>query len=385
MLRNRVTSHTGKRNGSLVPRTRGSNVPSASADQCPIIRQRQQTRLLAYYSPKPQKFCGAFSKATRIQKQPPYSNRGVTRPPQYPTSWLYSSIKRGTMKITKHLDWISVTFPAEVKPTDVFPALEWGYAGEGVHGYRTKHIDALTGAIAFSDGHTANMGMHIQLSGSVLSELRETMGGTDAGIMEHLTNYNGLCSRVDLALNIHGGKTTPATLFRAFKAGNIKSTARKCSYIKGYENGITGMTFYAGNRQSDRFFRAYDKNAESKITSMDAWLRLELELKRVWARGAQGAVKEHGVSAVVNAQFNDFMQWSNEEYTTALQGDSAPIDEHGRQPTNTEKWLMEQVSVALARVCVAKPGFLAQFMQRVRQEIDSLNYRRSQTGFDTNP
>jgi hypothetical protein len=286
------------------------------------------------------------------------------------------------MKVTKHLDWISVTFPSEVTAKVVFPLLEWGYAGEGIHGYRSKYIDALTGAVCFADGHTSNMGTHIQLSGSALSELRNTMGATDQALMQHLTDYNGKCSRVDVAINIHGGKLTPASIYRAYRSGHVKSSVRKTAFIKGHEQGVEGMTFYAGNRQSDRFFRAYDKNAEQKIVNIDAWLRLELELKRLWALGTQGAVKEHGVSAVANAQFADFMQWDNGEFITALQGESAPIEEFGRKQTNTERWLMETVSVSLARLCVSKTGFLAEFMARVRQEMDILKRKGSTGGLD---
>jgi hypothetical protein len=267
-----------------------------SDEQTLVLRQRNKVPLTCLTASEEQGVALAreetcFLKSDQLQKEPPYSNRGVTNPLQRPLLALTVSINGCKVNFQKHIDWISVTFPADIKPTDVFPLLEWGYAGEGVHGYRTKYIDAVTGAVCFADGHTEQMGTHIQLSGSVLSELREGMGATDQALMTHLSDYNGRCSRVDLALNIRGGKLTPATFFRAFKAGKIKSSARKVSYIKGYESGITGMTFYAGNRQSDRFFRAYDKNAEQKITNPEAWLRLELELKRLWALGAQGAVK----------------------------------------------------------------------------------------------
>lgn len=352
---------------SLLKRRRASTCLTASEKEKVVALAREGT---------------CSFKSDILSKEPPSSNRGVTNPLQTSLLALTVSINRGLMNFQKHLDWISVTFPADKRPSDVFPLLEWGYAGEGVHGYRSKYIDAVTGAVCFADGHTQDMGTHIQLSGSVLSELRESMGATDQALMAYISSQNGRCSRVDLALNIRGGKLTPATFYRAFTAGKIKSSARKASYIKGYKSGVTGMTFYAGNRQSDRFFRAYDKNAEQKQQNPEAWLRLELELKRLWALGAQGAVKEHGVTAVVNAQFEDFLQFDNDEYKAAISGESAPIQEFGRQQNNTERWLMEQVSVSLARVSVSRTGFLAEFMARVRGEMAILEAKRNEARID---
>lgn len=276
------------------------------------------------------------------------------------------------LKVTKHVDWISVTFPESITPEMVFPSLEFKYVGSGIHGYKDRFLDGKTGAQFFSNGHSSSMGVHAQLSGAALSQIRKEFNVSDNNLVNHLTGLNGKIGRIDLAINIHGGNVTPKSFFNAVRAEDVKTSSRKTSYVWGIEDGIEGMTTYLGNRHSDRFLRCYDKNAELKIVDADAWVRFELELKRVWANGAQKAMTEHSTESVINSHFADFMQWGNREYNQAISGESAPIDEIGRKDTNTEKWLIKQCIPALARVCYANPGFLARFMKDYRNAVREL-------------
>lgn len=377
MLRNAVTSRIfgARRNSSAVPRTRGSGVLSAPTPRrsCLSCASEPRVRWPALQRENLKSFCRAFYKKRPAFQKPPTCNTGVTKPLPRPLLASQGQDKRPMEKITKHVDWISATFPEGTEPEHVFPKLEFKYTGKGIHGYQTRIVNGETGAQFFMDGSGESMGTHMQLSGDALSELRKLHNIDDENIVNHISGCNGKIGRIDLAINIHDGQITPKTFFDAVRKTEVKTTARKSSYIWGIDDGIEAMTAYLGHRQSDRFLRCYDKNAQRKIVDVEAWIRFELELKRVWANGVQKAMSEHSRDAVINSQFNDFMGWGNREFNRAVSGASAPIDEIGRQQTNTEKWLMKQVIPALAKVCHTNTGFLASFMAAYRKAIHDLN------------
>lgn len=275
------------------------------------------------------------------------------------------------MKIVKNVDWISVTFPDETKADDVFPFLDWKYQGEGRHGYTRMERDPLTGATYQSNGR-AEMGAHLTLPGGALSELRQGWSMTDGELLAYFARKQGKTSRLDLAINFHGAMLSPESMIREYRAGAIQSTARSWLYVYGGQDGIDAMTFYLGNRQSERFLRAYDKNAEQKIVDPIAWTRLELELKGLRAKAAHNACGDHPVEAVINAQFDDFLTWSNREYQTAIRGPTAPINELGRPVSNTERWLLTSVAKSLAKQSHLDPAFRLKFNDTVDGEIDIL-------------
>lgn len=272
-------------------------------------------------------------------------------------------------KISKGIDWLSVTFPCDISPMDVFPTLRWVRTGDGRF-WSDRWQESQHGLLAQVNPVTKETGNQLQLSGGALASLRLEWGATDFELLKHVSDHNGRLSRIDLAIDIRNGKLTPMHFYRAAKRKVIKSTAKAFDYIRGHEDGIDGMTFYLGKRASERYVRCYDKAAEMHIVDGEAHLRLEMELKGLRAKMTQGAALQHGVSAVTNAQFNDFMQWSHPEFKDAVSGLGCELDAAPRKQTNTERWLMETVVGSLAKACVLDPSFRRQFDDAVSDEID---------------
>jgi len=379
-------------NSSAVLRTRSSGVLSAMLPRrCTLVLRLSAAALSPAYrgerkgsglrAAKPLSPKAAFAlnftinRPERLSKTPVACNTGVTTPPldrllapQVDTKWLMA-------KITKHIDYLGITFPDGTKPEETGLDLKWRRLERAFKGYQLALTNDHTGAVFLYNVGNTGMGAHLQLSGSTLSQLRIDLKVDDYALIRQLTDWNGRASRIDLAINFHDCKMTPAKAYRAFKDGNLRTPARSANYIEGIEDKIEGMTCYIGVRQSERFARVYDKNAQMKIKPENAaaWVRMELEMKKLWAKAAQNSIVQYGTEAAVNSHFSDFIQWSDKEYNSALTGESAPIDEIGRPDSNTEKWLIKSVVPSLARACIANPHFLNTFMAAYRQEKRKLD------------
>lgn len=205
-----------------------------------------------------------------------------------------------------------------------------------------------------------------------MSEMRKHWNCTDDEIMALLMVNKARLSRIDLTINLYECKLTPQSMFKAYKADKVKAPVREVDLTSGIKDGIEGETFYIGARTSERYARVYDKAAEMKIQDAGAWVRFEMEIKGMKARATQHAISHNSVNAVINGHFSDFIQWPNREYQKAISGDSAEIDETGRKETNAEKWLMLQVSKALAKQCFLHPNFRAEFDTRVDFHLSEL-------------
>lgn len=275
------------------------------------------------------------------------------------------------MRITKHADWYSATFPAGTRKENVLPMANWASLGAGQHGYRSFHEDRKTGAWFESDG-TAEMGSHLTLSGSALSELRKATGNTDHDLLRNFANLRGRTSRIDLCINIYDGELTPDSFMKAIRKKVLKTSARKANITSGIQDGIDGETLYIGARSSERYVRIYDKAAEQKVVDRGAWIRLEMECKDMKARAVAHACLEHPIDNVINTSFDDYMQWNNREYLSAIAGPGAAIEEVGRQDTNRRKWLMDVVTKSLARQLFIEPDFGLAFRERVEFHLDQL-------------
>lgn len=277
------------------------------------------------------------------------------------------------------VDWISCTFTRnDLYPDDILLG-RWAYTGKGLHGYSARWKDAITGAVFQSFG-PENMGSHLTCSGDVMHNLR--IGQPDQQTVKQFIDKDGRFSRIDLAMDIHQSKITPAGMAVAYEQGILKTRARKAVLVeeKSPTGKDRGQTLYIGNRQSDRFLRAYDKNIEQGIVDQDAWLRLELELKNLRARGASGSVIENGLEPTVKGHIRDMFTYENDQYQMAMCGPSVLPDAVGRKSTNTEKWLLETVSHTLAKCINERPEFWDEFLSSVAkhctivsQSLDNMN------------
>lgn len=276
------------------------------------------------------------------------------------------------MYVTKHLDWLSITFPTHTDLGRIFGTLDWHFVGRGRFGYQFAYRDKVTGASFMEGAQSDDMGVHLTLPGDALQMLRTERGGIDDELARLLTRHSGYCSRIDLTLNIHDGTLTPRKVYDAVKRGSLKARTSTYRFIEGTKGDVSGDTLYLGSPTSDRQFRAYNKSAELGIVNGEAWLRLELELRRLRAHAAFGSCSTNGVVATVNGHMGEFIQWGSDEYQLALSGDTVPPTEIPRRQSNRQRWLLGQVAQALAKEMREDVDFKTLFDAAVQDSLANL-------------
>jgi hypothetical protein len=246
-----------------------------------------------------------------------------------------------------HMDWLAVTFPITVQPNVTLPSslrqYTWGSPSKGSNGYRTRLSNEI-GATLLLNGQE-RMGIHMVLPGQALADIRRS-GVTDHELCCHIVENDGKASRLDLALDLRDGTLTAGIMAQAFQDGRLKTPAR--SGMRLYSLTDTGETFSLGNRTSERYFRAYNKAAQLGLD--EAWLRLELECKKLRARALLTTLAdETNTRGVVNHAIGDFIHMpESDELNQALSEQAGELPEQPRQLHNTLKWLIEQVAPAMA-------------------------------------
>lgn len=274
------------------------------------------------------------------------------------------------MKTSKHLDWLSITIPNSANWRNFIPFADLILTGKGRHGYGQSWRDKRTGAIIETASTRDDMGTHLTLSGDVLQTMRDDLGAVDDAIIQRIGQWDGKCSRVDLAIDVFGASFTPGILNQDLLSCSAKIHARTWRFIDGHQNGINGATVDTGSSASDRRFRFYDKRAEQRIKDGEAWVRLELQLRRLYAKSVVATCGQYGTSEVITATIGNYLTWENTEYHAALTGGSAPIAGIPRKDSNRKKWLLGQVASALADEILIDAAFLDRFMELVRTQLE---------------
>lgn len=276
---------------------------------------------------------------------------------------------------TKNVDWLSLTFSHDFAFKRLFAFDEFVNVGRGLHGYSAKFQGLNTGIIV-QNGSRDDMGTHVLMSGATLQSMRDQLEMTDRQICARMIDYGGRTSRIDLALTIIDGTTTPRSVHDGLVSGSIKAKARKHTLVNGANENVSGDTLYIGSRQSEKFFRCYDKKAELGLADGAAMVRLEMELKALHARAACHTVAMGGASAAVNTIIGDFLDLPHGEIADALTGEHLPFRSPHRPKSNTEKWLLGQVAKALARESMTNPDIVDNLLQeftKYRAKLEYLN------------
>lgn len=274
------------------------------------------------------------------------------------------------MKVTRHVDWISATLDECDYPTLPFERFEWESVGHGLNGYENMLVSQPDGIVRLVGGKGENMGTHLQFSGKALHSIRTNYEMSDSELFEALFRSHASVSRLDLSINLHGGQLNAVSMNEMSKDGRMHTRAKKWRLWENYDDGFYGQTFEVGSRQSDRFFRAYDKNAEQRIVSEETWFRLELEVKNIVAKGLSQAVRQHGVDSVTCSAIGAVVDFDDNEYRQALNAALVGLPVIPRRETKTEKWLLGDVARSLAKVSIQNRQFLDLFMNKVKEEID---------------
>jgi len=277
------------------------------------------------------------------------------------------------MKNGKHIDWLSITLDSDKVWRNFLPFADLRLEGRGRHGYAKAYVDNVTGARIETDALDERMGTHVTLSSEVLDNYRREHGMEDDALCNRIQDWDARCSRIDLAIDIFGASCTPGMLNSALTRGVAKIPARTWRFIDGHRQGINGTTIDTGSSASDRRFRFYDKRAEQRIKDGETWVRLELQLRRLYARSTLGACVEHGVITTTTAQIGSYLEWSHPDYLGAIAGDTGNIVTLPQKLSNRQRWLTGQVAKALAAEITIHPDFLMQFMIAVRHFGETLD------------
>lgn len=265
------------------------------------------------------------------------------------------------MEVSRQLDWLSFSLKTNEHPSVLFPLCQWRHVGKGAHGYRAAYEDRTTGARCELDSADPDMGTHYQLSGDALSSYRHEFGATDDALSSYIARAGGRASRIDLTINLHNGRMTPRSVYNALRKGDLHAKADTFRFIEGKRANVEGDTLYIGAPKSDRQFRCYNKASELGIVDGGAWVRLELELRRIRANAAFQSCSSNGVSETVSGHVRDFITWKNAEFLSSLSdSDISPAD-IPRKATNRQRWLLGQVSQALAKELIIDYDFRHKF------------------------
>ncbi len=206
------------------------------------------------------------------------------------------------------------------------------------------------------------MGHHVTLTGDVLQVMRDDLGMIDDSLAKRVIDWSGKCSRIDIAIDCFGASFGPADLNDALQDGSAKIRARTWRFIDGHRTGVHGSTVDTGSQKSDVRLRFYDKRAEKRIKDGDAWVRLELQLRRMYARASMAGCAAQGTSIVATSVIGSYLTWSNSEYLSALADNGEFTMQIPRGLSKRRKWLLGQVAKALASETYNDIEFLSLFM-----------------------
>lgn len=187
------------------------------------------------------------------------------------------------MTLTITLDWLAFTFKEDSQDVGTWlhtfasnqeaipiaPTNGYGTA------YRTRHkVDVMWNI------DRPEMGYHVIITGTAIRNICEHMELDQKALVESVVNAGASITRLDLAKDLKGHNLSLDEIYQEMEAGKRTGTARKIAQIHS-NNG--GNTIYVGSRQSEKFIRIYDKNAEQGRTG-ELWYRFELEAKGQVAR-----------------------------------------------------------------------------------------------------
>jgi Replication initiation factor len=259
------------------------------------------------------------------------------------------------MRTHGKIDWLAVTYQNVPNPTRLLAPIMQGHSftvkGPGPHGYLKMWTNDL-GATLLTDG-APNMGIHAIMTGQTLESVR-AFGATDRTLAGDIVAMNGRVSRVDVAVDVFETTLTPEDLETAYRALRVMTRARAGSVIRDLET--PEHTVYIGKRASGRLLRAYNKGAQMRTD--EAWLRLELECKKVMARNLIATIAEHDdTRAVINNAIRKFVNFPDiPEYVAALDAPNVMIRQQPAKMTRTYLWLLSVCAPALARYETEHPS-----------------------------
>lgn len=296
---------------------------------------------------------------TGAQKSTPVTvTRGSKHPP-FPQSGVFAS---------QQIDWIEGTFKGR-QPVNLPPILTGEYVEcKAFNGYTVGSLYA-DGRTLFQNPLRPEMGTHLTWSGDACRQCPVT----PLELVKHLLVAQFSFTRLDFAIDIINGNLDPAQATEELKNGRYQTRAKEFPYWSNAQG--VGYTQYIGKKTSEVYCRIYDKAAEMGIQQDHT--RVELVVKHKRADAAARSIVQHRDFRGLVVSFITFQSWREWDIAMA----TAPIDlPSERKATNTEKWLLDAVAPALARVIFLNPhgvAFYEKFKDEVMQRLQELSNRQT--------
>lgn len=216
----------------------------------------------------------------------------------------------------------------------------------------------------------------VEMRGADWCTARE-LGVSEGSVLRHVKQTLGNVTRLDLAIDVFEGETTPYQTFLYRRSGRMKTRASSARFIRGMSaEKLSGDTLYIGSRQSERYIRIYDKAAENGMSA--DWVRVELELKGRTAQRAAGMCLGVGVADAARSYASDSIQIEKCQWWSDVLG-TEPMEKPPvvpRKDTDGLAWLLETVLPRLERALLFEDtdGTLRQATDDMLKRIDNGGY-----------
>lgn len=268
--------------------------------------------------------------------------------------------------VRERVDWLSVTFPhfKRRQPTGMYPD---GWTDKRVP---AKPINGYSLAARYADGRVEmtnpdqpNMGTHILLSGTTISNLTEDY----SSLVTHFIESGAKIARIDFALDLFGMGFDLEKVWKLADAGKYKCRLRKPP--SHYEDTAMGHTIYFGRMKSSAFTRLYDKAIEQKVTG--DWKRIETVFRHSRANNAaKHYAKGASVRSLIKGHLHlpDYDVWNEVLNVDALKTHLARVDGDKRL-----EWLLKSCAPTLAKEIHLQGDIVyKKFIDEVRHELQKL-------------
>lgn len=298
--------------------------------------------------------------------------------------------------LTCVIDWLQFTIHGLTYDEVILQVLKHGLAEyillpKGRYGYRSQYMN---GHISVLCDGTEDMGVHVILTGKGCREYEST--GELLELMDRVMFYNGVCTRIDLAVDDKTGEIIKfKEMLKFANKGHVISKWKTTTEIikRELKDGkIIGHTLSIGSRSSKIYLRIYDKAMEQGITT--PWYRMELEIKDDRAEVLQNILLfETGVGRVFSGILNQYIRfvipssdknksrWETAKWWTDLVNsvDKVKLTRIPEEKTIEEvrQWIKKQIGPTLAMLMIHDEGDMTNLLKI----IHSGKYRLKQKHF----
>ena len=305
------------------------------------------------------------------------------------------------------VDWLSFTITSLSDVDDViaflgYSRMDFDNMAHGGKGYKSMiRLNGYPVSIMF-DGND-DMGIHVDISGSAISEVVRSFSGTlevntpfgpgyeidfnSTFLRELLSSIrkHGHITRLDLAIDDIGSRyfTTDDLVSLYFETRIVSKFRNLKNVVESELSGNkTGHTLYFGSRRSDMFLRVYDKqleqnkkNSNSDIPSVIfPWVRWEMECKNERANSIADLILSGlGLGEITMGVLSNYMRIINLDNANRSRCTMAPVwcafldgisalklyvPQMEKDIDDKKQWVKKQVMPTLVAIIMSDGGSL---------------------------